>query len=459
MPKMPVYNSQGSLNTGLSAPIKEGSAQEATATAPIVDTVSQIHDKWNQAVDTMQYTSAKASFETGMMDILNRASQDPDYNGSDKYFKEIGKLKTNVLDGITNKQLQERMGFEFGVETDNTKIKVANIFNKKKLEFSLGELSRGIDALEQRRLNAVTIQEAQKIDQDITNLIQSNVSAGIITPEQGYKKQKEAKINAVDFTIESNPEFALQELNNPDGLFKDVPADIKIRKIKQAQDKVNQLYDKTRDERQTNALDLTLSGALTQEFIDNESKIPYEKGGLRPSTLRDLKRAYNRQQEADLKIIVKNNENAKKFIDLVDKSIANKIDAQTTKDYLISAYADKVLSADEAKKINDLQNIMRQMEANHSKDSSRLPNAIKKVRYWFDRNNPSTEDLSKSLKQLLMSPDINNNPEESASQVVRNNRLQKYPWMANLPKDGEIRTCPDGVSRRFYPDGRIEDVK
>jgi hypothetical protein len=109
-------------------------------TAKVGQQVQETTLKWSNAVDTIQKTASMANFKTGMADITARAQNDPNYNNSEQYFKEIEKLKTDNLKGFQSKTAETEMGIEFGYEARVGQIQIDNLYKKKMIGVYKGSL-------------------------------------------------------------------------------------------------------------------------------------------------------------------------------------------------------------------------------------------------------------------------------------------------------------------------------
>ena len=107
MPNFPRYNSKNQLTSQLPGPLMEKDRTgEVVAQAgnQLGKAIGDFGVKWQQAQNTIQKTSSMANYKTGMLDIQDRASQDPEYNNSHKYFQEIDKLQKKSLEEIDDPQ-------------------------------------------------------------------------------------------------------------------------------------------------------------------------------------------------------------------------------------------------------------------------------------------------------------------------------------------------------------------
>ena len=149
MPNFPRAKSTAQLTTqtpSLQAP-EDTTGAILEQTAKVGQQVQETALKWSNAVDTIQKTTAQANFKSGMLDITNRAQNDPDYNNSDQYFKEIEKLKTDNLKGFSSKTTETQAAIEFGYEAKVGQIQIQNLYKKKMIDVGRAGAKRFLDVL------------------------------------------------------------------------------------------------------------------------------------------------------------------------------------------------------------------------------------------------------------------------------------------------------------------------
>ena len=151
MPNFPRYESKGQLTTQQPSPLapEDNTGKMVQAAGEVGKNAIEIGLKWKQATDTIQKTTAMANFKTGMLDIQDRAGQDPDYNNSDKYFKEIEKLRSDNLKGFKDKQVEQEMASEFNYSSRVGQIQVENVYRKKTVAVGQANSLKMLDILSQ----------------------------------------------------------------------------------------------------------------------------------------------------------------------------------------------------------------------------------------------------------------------------------------------------------------------
>src|SRR3990167_8624092 len=101
--------------------------------------------KLTNAFDTVQKTTATANFKEGMADILQRAQNDPNYNNSDQYIREIEKLRTDNLKGFVSKSAETEAAINFRYESKIGQIQLDNLYKKKMIDVGQASTLRLLD--------------------------------------------------------------------------------------------------------------------------------------------------------------------------------------------------------------------------------------------------------------------------------------------------------------------------
>lgn len=210
MPDFPRYNSKATPTTqqpSVLAPEDRTGSVIAEAGQKIGSQVQDMTMKWSNAVDTIQKTTAKANFKTGMLDIMQRAENDPDYNNSDSYFKEIEKLKTNNLKGFSSKFAETESSIEFDYEAKVGRIQIENLYKKKMID--VGQAST------MRLLDIEAKNPTPDMENRISSILSSQIQSGIIGHKDAYELQqkyvKQGRFNA--FLSDMNASPSMTETN------------------------------------------------------------------------------------------------------------------------------------------------------------------------------------------------------------------------------------------------------
>ena len=205
------YDSKGDLTTRQpGAFVSKDTSGEVTQTyGKLGEVVADSAQKWSNAYDTIQKTGAKVAFESGMSDILSRAANDPDYNNSDKYFKEIEKLKGQSLKGFSSKFNETQTAMELGLQATNANVQIGNLYKKKAIEF--GQVKA------QQQLDMAIQNPTPDIEETVKGILAPQVQAGIFSEKQAYDLQKkyvrDGKYNAFLNDLNGDPTTAAEKLS------------------------------------------------------------------------------------------------------------------------------------------------------------------------------------------------------------------------------------------------------
>lgn len=186
MAEFPRYQSKGALTTQTPSvqAAEDTSGQVLQKVGEVGATLQDAALKWGNAVDTIQKTTATANFKSGLLDITQRAQNDPEYNNSDQYFKEIDKLKTDNLKGFSSKAAEAEMAINFGYEAKVGQIQIQNLYKKKMIDVGQASTLKLIDS-EVNNPNDSSLTNIQK-------LLNTQVASGLIGHEDAYKLLRKA---------------------------------------------------------------------------------------------------------------------------------------------------------------------------------------------------------------------------------------------------------------------------
>jgi len=285
MARLPVIEGQRQLTTDVATfkavinrqvdrSKSEGYARQAEAFKMTQDLIA----KWQEASDLVKYTAAKANYEANSVDIMNRAEADADYTAAEKYMGEYDRLAHDILKDIPESPVKNRVKFELEKRNQMAKIKIANIYRNKAIDYTKKEfLPKAIEALNEKRMNAYSEKEFMDADRDIKNLIKEQISKGIISGADGDKLYLSAQKALIDYDIMARPEVALAELQKGNhGLYKGVATQDRIKYMKTAEKRLEQVKKNkkamlaiARDETESALLDEKYKGTLTPTKVEN----------------------------------------------------------------------------------------------------------------------------------------------------------------------------------------------
>lgn len=112
----------------------EAAAAKAKHAGELSGAVSDFSLKLVGVFDRAQRNTAELNFQTGLLDIKQRAENDPDYNNSAEYFKEIRKLHDDNLKGIGLPSTRGELSAKFGLQGRIAEIDIDSMFKKKGID-------------------------------------------------------------------------------------------------------------------------------------------------------------------------------------------------------------------------------------------------------------------------------------------------------------------------------------
>ncbi len=474
MPIFPRYQSKAQLTTqapSVAAPDDATGSMLETG-AKVVGQVADVAVKWGNALDTIQKTTAQANFKTGLLDIQNRAQNDPNYNNSDQYFREIDKLKTDNLKGFQSKTAETEMAINFGYEAQVGKIQVDNLYKKKLIQVGQSSTDKLIDA----EISNPTSDSFL----NIRALLDQQVQAGIFSVEEADKKYKQSAKTIGSFDVANDPadqeskSEVLAELKKGDkGRYAEIPADDRLDLIKASQARIfnnNQTYKRdTQDasnERSNNLIEKFASGEATIKDIQDELSVPEESGGMKRSQLLTYQRALTSGIKNDLNRMLqektpdkdptKRAQLVKQYNDLIDNFIDDNTDQLKAKEMLAKSFEDGIVNSKEQSILNSLKQNLKDIEFNRS--TSPIVSAIKGVKDFFHfQSNASDEDIARNIKGVLGEIGNGTTPDQALRMTLQKEVLSRIPDFSTYPETGKLKRDASGNVIRVYPDGTYEE--
>jgi len=187
MPEFPRYQSKAQPTTqqpSVQAP-SDTTGEILQKVGEVGKTVQEASLKWSNAVDTIQKTTAQANLKTGLLEITTRAQNDPNYNNSEQYFKEIEKLKTDSLKGFSSKAAEAQAALDFAYDAKVAQIQIENLYKKKMIDVGQASALKLIDT-EVNNPNENSLANIQ-------NILNTQVASGIIDHKDAYKLYQDSE--------------------------------------------------------------------------------------------------------------------------------------------------------------------------------------------------------------------------------------------------------------------------
>lgn len=476
MPDFPRYQSKGDLTTqqpSVQAVTDNTGEVVAQAGAKVGGAIQENTLKWSNAVDTIQKTTSQANFKSGMLDIQQRAANDPNYNNSDQYVKEIEKLRADSLKGFSSKTAETEMAIDLDYESKVGQVSIDNLYKKKLIDVGQTSALKLIDG----ELSNPT--DSSKIN--IQKIIDSQVKAGIFSTKDGYDLYNKSIKNLVEFDVandtatEESQSAVLKELKKGEnGKYADVPGDVRLDLIKATQQRIfnnNQTYKRDVADSQnlrSNALiDKFASGEATLRDIEAEESIPEESGGIKREQLYSYKKSMLSGIKGNLDRMLqektpdgdttKRSKDVRKYLDLINNFLDNKVDQWKAKEILASSYADGIINEREQKFLNDMKQNLNDIEFNRS--TSLANTVIKGVKDFLNfQSNASDEDIARNIKTLVGELAEGKDPEESGKKIISKEAMKFFPDYSSYPEQGKEKQDKNGNRFLVFPDGTIEEI-
>jgi len=459
MPQLPRYQSQRSLTKELPEPLQQGAAERAAAFAPVIEAAAQINQKWGEAVDNMQETAVKLSYEQAQAQVEADSINDIDINGEDKQIKSLKKTSEEALKGITNAQLRDQLKFQLDHANGISAIKIKNIYAKKKIL---------ADNLNTEALLTQYARSGDPVNDDKAfSLIQRKVATGFYTPTQGENLLKDYRLGSVDFDIQSDPSTTqqspvLQELlKGKSGQYGKLTDNELSDKIKDA--KINIWRNKNSQVKQEKETHTQGALSLSQELVNQT---------LTSGVIQ--KKLMNKEIDAKTAAIFDNAVSNKKQYDGED---ANKASV-----YLLDLIDDKTSALEvlgnaaeyrgiKGKGLDDksygflIQEAAKKLE----REKKGLSGWDKTMEVFKGRASALRDYASsmfsipemiagKMVNKLLEKIQTGEDAEEAARQIQKDTVMEYHPAALTYPKEGKQVMDSLGNIKLILPDLTIKDI-
>jgi len=188
MPQLPIAESTRQVDSSGSMPkvSEESAGATGRALQQVGQAVSTTTDFWAKALATTQYTTAKNNTLIATNDILDRAEKDPDYNNQDKYIAELEKT-TKQDPQILDSGLRGQYDADKNLLKSNAKIKLNDVFWKKRIQHQETELQKAHDSSKDAYMLAVSPEERMQVKAGYEDIINKSFESGYIDEGAKYK--------------------------------------------------------------------------------------------------------------------------------------------------------------------------------------------------------------------------------------------------------------------------------
>jgi hypothetical protein len=457
MPSLPVYNQQRNISSGVSAAPRDTATAQASVNNELINAASDITQKWNNAVDTIQATSAVTKFNTAVLDIKTRAESDPDINSYPKYKKELDTARKESLKGFQNKMVEEKVGFSLLNDANVADASIGNTFRTRQIQFGQAELLKGVDALTQRNVNAINAADAQKSEQDLSDMIAANVKAGVINADDGYKlltkTKAELPVLRANKAINDNPVAAQKLLEENAFGIEDASKRRELINLAKSFQKMDD-YEMTKQKVQSrfDTISRLASGELN---FQNAQGAIMSLSETDPELAEAMKNVFNTRGK-----YVTEDPNNKGFQDLIYDVFKQK-DSESVSKVLVNIIgSDKQISRDRLSVLVDAARMRSEYLNTKSGKGGAQPNFLDSAFSFIKENSSfSLGHVFVSMIKRITSENVSGEQIMSvATDEVRKQRLIDNPTMSSLPKEGTLHVDRFGNKAIVYPDGTYKEV-
>lgn len=470
MAQFPRYQSKEQINIqapSVAAP-QETDAQMMEQAGKVGGVVQDAALKWSNAVDTIQKTTATANFKSGMLDITSRAQNDPNYNNSEQYFKEIEKLKADSLKGFSSKAAEAEASINFDYDGKVGQIQIQNLYKKKMIE--VGQIST------MKLIDAEISNPNKDSFSEINRILNDQIKAGIYSREEAYKVYKASIKTIGAFDVANDPadqeenSAVLAELRKGEkGKYAQIPADDRLDLIKATQQRIfnnNQTYKRdvqdASNARSNSLIEKIAGGEASIKDIEAELSIPEQTGGIKRSQLLTYKRALVSGVKGDLDRMLrektpdneptKRAKDVKSYLDLIDNFVDDNTDQLISKEMLATAFEDGIVNSKEQQFLNGMKQNLKDIQFNRRTDI--VASSIKNLKSFFKlQTNSSDEDIARNIKTLIGDIQEGGSPDASLRKIMQKEVLRRVPDIASYPKTGKLKRDANGNIIRLFPDG------
>jgi hypothetical protein len=465
MAEFPRHSAQRQLTTQQPEVLRRDAQDRAQITTKALSDVTDMAVKLDNAFITSQLNAVKAEKGVFLAKAKNDALLDPNSNNMDKHLKVISDYKKNGLKDISPRARQQAQ-LEFDTDIALAEIQIQGIFQKKVIDESVKNLAVSLETKLDAALSTTNPAEFSKQITQAVAQINDNVLTGIISPDEGKrlkeKYKEDLRLGIIDRDLYSDPLRFKSNINK--GVYQFKNEKEKATKLGIADDSIKAAENLDKwHERQihtTNAYDLSnqlLQRTLSPEGVKQvyrEGKIDFETAAIFEEVLTTGNYAIPDETKLGKPDFL---------LRLLDDVLDDKTASLDVMKQAARAFGRKDIGANQyAYFVNEAnKKFARMQKGEKGWGDELLKGAVESIKNFAKFTSPTGHALTAAnlLSRFIDRLQNGTSPEIASDEVIRQERINKYSWIKNLPKEGERRMFPDGVVRRVYPDGRIEDAK
>ena len=385
------------------------------------------------------------------------AENDIDFDSS-RYELEIDKATADAAKTITSRLAKEEFLAKADRQNIATKWGIKNMFRDRQFEAARASISYN----RKQVLDTVgAMDEAGTITaiDGYRKVLEEGVAKGVIYKEFAdfdlKKFEKDVADSQANYHVLTNPEAVIEELKEgKEGMFAALPAEDRAKYMKNAERMIK--TDIAEVKRVQNEAMISNRFDTIEKIASGEIDLRNEPDLIRNMGVQDFRLGEAMKNSALKKTVTLEKESSEVFLEFAKDVFESGTQEQITT-FLINALDNPNISRDRlASLVYAAKRKGEELNRGEKKGFwSGMFDMITKVMGGADSTSVFIDTLKRSREENA----DDKRAEEIANEEVRRRRTVKYPWIKALSQNGEVRIFPDGVKMRFFPDGRIEDVK
>lgn len=439
--------------------------------------VADIAGQLEKAHALAEDTRADNTLQAKIYDIQVRAKQDPDttIERRDKYHKEIDQAIEDSSKGISIPQAKDRFLSFARSKSSIDKLKVDESFRDRFIDQSKADLTIKMNNLGHQYITAGNMAEKTTASLAKTALLKQMADAGYITREEAaatdidtQKKWNEAHGK---YDAETRPQFAIDELNKPDGgFYSSISSEVRA-KIKEDAEKhlirKNAIFDRQQKmamrSNEYGMLDKWMKGSLSISDIEqaiqdpNNPTVGLNFAKVLATNLKSKKAIDSKndfQVVSDIQMQMANPENTD------PSQLMSRIVQANTEGKITEQKAEQLFNAKLIPTKEGPMSLFQAMAKEKIDEvNARRSPLVQAIRFIKKALGSDAEGHAIVLDNLMNSLENVTNTGIAAKvlEFVKGYRLQKLPEMASYPETGQRLIDDNGNVAIGMPDGSIQD--
>lgn len=470
MPIIPKYQSDSNIQLGTPPTMSLAAASRSEqADKAVVSSLERAEQVITDVRDFRQISEANAYTLDKLNEIKSLADQDIDFDSA-RYEQEIDKAGIEAVKTISGRTAREKFLSQFNQQAVAAKWGIKNTFRAKELE-----ASKATVAYNQQKLvdTYAGMNDAEKMQSVATfkNILTSAVQSGVLYADEAKKidleTQQSLRKSVVNNDIINNPDAALAELNKGrDGAYSELSEEDRTKAIVSAKSYIKKYDNQERAEKAR--LQRENENAVLDTLIDPNKPDPTENDIVQLMRAEQIDSKFAKSVINDIRSgsIYKAVTDFNTYSDIMKKIVTKGVTATAIQSEIIQAHAEGKLNDSDRDSLLFTQKLGQTpifQKSIQEQQPSFLKTAWDFISNGFTNKKEQaivmSNTISKIQKTQAKPEQIPQIAQEEIEKQKQQNRLKNYPWVSELSQAGELRLFPDGIKRRVFPDGRIEEIK